>query len=186
MAQIDNVFLTYASDVNPDGAGAQLHRIYGIYCLSRMLGTKYLHTPLHDVYYQGLDSLQNQQKDPAFVDTFNRTFALPSDRTTTASPACVTLPSPPVGALERALRVRYGGRHKQLLPIRLSKFGRLVAAWSKTNSRDHCSARHAACADGSLSPGVRHLQGAFAVQQSPAGRRASDCAPCTPRRADVR
>ena len=134
MSNFDNVFLTYANEINPDGVGAQLHRIYGIYCLSRLLGTKYLHSPLHDVYYQGLDAFQNQEKDPAFVDSFNRTFTLPSDRTTTATPTCVVLPSPPVGRFERALGIRYGGRRKQLSPIRFSKFGRLVANWSKANA----------------------------------------------------
>ena len=39
MPKFDNVFLTYANEITPDGAGAQLHRIYGIYCLSRLLGT---------------------------------------------------------------------------------------------------------------------------------------------------
>lgn len=133
MLRFDNVFLTYANEINPDGAGAQLHRIYGIYCLSRLLGTKYLHSPLNDVYYQGLEAFQNQEKDPAFIDTFNRKFALPSDRTTTAAPSSVLLPSLPLGPFERALGVRYGGRRKQLSPIRFSKFGRLVAKWSKAN-----------------------------------------------------
>ena len=134
MPKFDNVFLTYANEITPDGAGAQLHRIYGIYCLSRLLGTKYLHSPLNDVYYQGLEAFQNQEKDPTFIDTFNRKFALPSDRTTTAAPSSVLLPSLPVGSLERALGLRYGGRRKQLSPIRLSKFGRLVAKWSKANA----------------------------------------------------
>ena len=134
MPKFDNVFLTYANEITPDGAGAQLHRIYGIYCLSRLLGTKYLHSPLNDVYYQGLEAFQNQEKDPTFIDTFNRKFALPSDRTTTAAPSSVLLPSLPVGSLERALGLRYGGRRKQLSPIRLSKFGRLVAQWSKANA----------------------------------------------------
>lgn len=134
MSRFDNVFLTYASEVNPDGVGAQLHRIYGIYCLARQLGTKYLHSPLHDVYYQGLDAFQNESKDPAFVDAFNQRFALPSDRTATANPSCISLNSIPVGRFDRALRIQYGGRRKQLLPLRFSKFGRLVAGWSKTNA----------------------------------------------------
>lgn len=134
MSGFENVFLTYDNRNNPDGVGAQLHRVYGIYCLSRLLGTKYIHTPLHDVYYQGIDAFQNQQKDPQFVDLFNRTFSLPSDQTTTSNPACVSLHSVPVGRFDRALKLRYGGRSKHLLPIRFSKFGRLVAEWSKRNT----------------------------------------------------
>jgi hypothetical protein len=133
MAQFDNVFLTYASDINPDGAGAQLHRMYGIYSLSRMLGTRYLHSPLHDVYYQGLGSFQSQEKDPAYVERFNRTFAFPSDEPRTGAPTLITLPSVPVGGVERALGVRFGGRRTQLSPIRFSKFGRLIATLSAAN-----------------------------------------------------
>jgi hypothetical protein len=134
MSNFDNVFLTYDNKNNPDGVGAQLHRMYGIYCLSRLLGTKYIHSPLYDVYYQGLDAFQNQEKDPAFVDSFNRRFMLPSDRTTTPDPSYVTLGALPVGRLDRALRIEYGGRRKHLLPIRFSEFGRMVANWSKTNT----------------------------------------------------
>jgi len=162
MSNFDNVFLTYANEVNPDGAGAQLHRIYGIYCLARLFGTKYLHSPLHDVYYQGLDAFQNQSKDPTFVDAFNQRFTLPSDPTTTATPSYVSLDSIPVGRFDRALRIQYGGRRKHLLPMRFSKFGRLVAGWSKTNAEtvvriaaphavmDRCANGYAICK--SLSP----------------------------------
>jgi hypothetical protein len=134
MAGFDNVFLTYDNKINPDGAGAQLHRIYGIYCLSRLLGTKYIHSPLYDVYYQGMGSFQADEKDPAFVDSFNETFTLPSDRTVTPDPKYVSLESIPVGRLDRSLRFEFAGRRKHLLPIRLSKFGRMVADWSKSNA----------------------------------------------------
>jgi hypothetical protein len=40
----------------------------------------------------------------------------------------------PLGRVERALGLQYGGRRKQLSPIRLSKFGRLVADLSKRNT----------------------------------------------------
>jgi hypothetical protein len=134
MSGFHNVYLTYRNDYGCDGVGAQLHRIYGIYCLSHLLGTRYLHTPLHDVHYQGLDAVQNQEKDPSFVAPFNRRFVLPSDRTETAVPTCMVFGHLPIGRFERALGIRYGGRRKQLSPIRLSKFGRLVAQWSKANT----------------------------------------------------
>ncbi|HZO47501.1 MAG TPA: hypothetical protein VFB68_16510 [Xanthobacteraceae bacterium] len=134
MSNFENVFLTYADDIGTDGVGAQLHRIYGIYCLSRLLGTKYLHSPIGRCDYQGMDAFQNQEKDPTFVDSFNRRFTLPSDRPTMPSPSEVTLPVLPNGRVERALGLRYGGRRKQLSPIRLSKFGRIVAGLSKRNA----------------------------------------------------
>jgi hypothetical protein len=134
MANLGNIFLTYANEVNPDGAGAQLHRMYGIYCLSRLLGTRYLHSGLRDVYYQGLDAFQSQEKDPTFVDSLNRIFTLPSEKPSIESPSCIFVPSIPVGPVERALGVRYAGRRKQLLPIRFSRFGRLMAKLSKTNA----------------------------------------------------
>jgi hypothetical protein len=134
MVSFDNVFLTYDNRNNPDGVGSQLHRVYGIYCLSRLLGTKYIHSPLHDVSYQGMDSFQNQEKDLAFVESFNRKFTLPSDQARTPSPTVVSLQSIPVGRLDRALGLRYGGRRKHLLPIRFSTFGRMVARWSRVNA----------------------------------------------------
>jgi hypothetical protein len=134
MSNFENVFLTYANEVGTDGVGAQLHRIYGIYCLSRLLGTRYLHSPLGGCDYQGLDAFQNQQKDPTFVDSFNRRFTLPSERPTTSSPSEVTLSVLPNGRVERALGLRYGGRRKQLSPLRFSKFGRLVGDLSKRNT----------------------------------------------------
>jgi hypothetical protein len=134
MSNFDNVFLTYANEIGTDGVGAQLQRIYGIYCLSRLLGTKYLHSPLARVDYQGIDAFENQQRDPTFVDTFNRRFTIPSDHSTTPSPSEVTLSMLPIGRIERALGLRYGGRRKQLSPIRLSKFGRVVAEFSKRNA----------------------------------------------------
>jgi hypothetical protein len=134
MVSFDNVFLTYDNKNNPDGVGSQLHRVYGIYCLSRLLGAKYIHSPLHEVSYQGMDAFQNQEKDPTFVETFNRVFTLPSDHTTTPNPAIISMQSIPVGRLDRAFGLRYSGRRKHLLPIRLSKFGRMVANWSRVNA----------------------------------------------------
>ncbi|MCX6957081.1 MAG: hypothetical protein NT164_00835 [Verrucomicrobiae bacterium] len=47
--RLPNVALTYANDVIMDGAGAQLHRIYTIYALSRHLGVSYFHSPLFEL-----------------------------------------------------------------------------------------------------------------------------------------
>ncbi|RYE43598.1 MAG: hypothetical protein EOP24_27625 [Hyphomicrobiales bacterium] len=37
-----------------DGAGAQLHRVLGIFALSRAIGASYLHTPVENVLYRGV------------------------------------------------------------------------------------------------------------------------------------
>ena len=177
MPKFDNVFLTYANEITPDGAGAQLHRIYGIYCLSRLLGTKYLHSPLNDVYYQGLEAFQNQEKDPTFIDTFNRKFALPSDRTTTAAPilrlaAVAAARSIRTGAWRSIWRAAEAAFADPVLEIRPP--GRPVVESQRRNRRSH---RRSARADGSLCAGLRGLQIALPVQAAGGGteRSASRC-----------
>ena len=66
-----------------DGVGAQLHRIYGIYAISRLLGVPYLHSPLARVGYQGLSALQANLADPALIIKFNNLFHITSDVLTT-------------------------------------------------------------------------------------------------------
>jgi hypothetical protein len=62
-----------------DGVGAQLQRIYGIYAISRLLGTAYLHSPLSRVDYQGLAALERNAADPGFHHAFNDVFHIESD-----------------------------------------------------------------------------------------------------------
>ena len=71
--------LTYDSMRFTDGVGAQLHRIYGIYSISRLLGVPYLHSPLHRVDYQGLSALERNLADPRFQHAFNDLFQIKSD-----------------------------------------------------------------------------------------------------------
>jgi len=71
--------LTYDNTALTDGVGAQLHRIYGIYAVSRLLGVSYLHSPLLDVGYQGLSALQANAADPDFHRSFNELLDIPSD-----------------------------------------------------------------------------------------------------------
>lgn len=71
--------ITYANDSMLDGAGAQLHRIYGIYAASRYLQVPYVHSPLKKIGYHGLRALEN---NAGFRDTearYNQVFALDSD-----------------------------------------------------------------------------------------------------------
>lgn len=71
--------LTYSNTAFTDGVGAQLHRIYGIYAISRLLGVPYLHSPITRVGYQGLAALEANAADPAFHDEFNELFQIRSD-----------------------------------------------------------------------------------------------------------
>ena len=71
--------LTYSNTALTDGVGAQLHRIYGIYAISRLLGVPYLHSPLARVGYQGLAALEANAADPAFHHEFNDLFHIRSD-----------------------------------------------------------------------------------------------------------
>ena len=74
-----NAALTYANDVQMDGAGAQLQRIYGIYALSRALKVPYVHSPLKEVGYQGLAALESNSASQDIQDRYNRIFSIPSD-----------------------------------------------------------------------------------------------------------
>jgi hypothetical protein len=74
------VALTYDSERYTDGAGPQLHRIYGIYSVARLLGVPYLHTPLSRVDYQGMIALQDNANAPQFHHPFNDLFHIESDQ----------------------------------------------------------------------------------------------------------
>ena len=73
------VAVTYDPTRATDGVGSQLHRIYGLYALSRALGVKYVHTPLSRVDYQGFLPLLTGRTDPDFVARYNAFFRLSSD-----------------------------------------------------------------------------------------------------------
>lgn len=73
------VAVTYDNQTTTDGVGSQLFRIYGLYALSRALHTKYVHTPLARVDYQGFLPLLTGRTDPGFVARYNTFFSLPTD-----------------------------------------------------------------------------------------------------------
>lgn len=77
--RIDNLALSYDNNTIVDGAGSQLHRIYFIYGLSRLLGVSYIHSPLADIPYQGLLSLEKNACNPNLVSRYNELFTIPSD-----------------------------------------------------------------------------------------------------------
>ena len=72
--------VTYANDRFTDGAGAQLHRIYGVYAIARLLKVAYIHSPLTRLDYQGLVALENQSSSQAAVVPYNEVFRIPDDR----------------------------------------------------------------------------------------------------------
>ena len=63
-----------------DGFGAQLQRVLAVYCICQEYGYDYVHTPLADIEYQGLQSLLEQKNSKAFVADCNHMLAwfLPS------------------------------------------------------------------------------------------------------------
>jgi hypothetical protein len=88
-----HLVLTYDNAARTDGVGSQLHRIYGIYAISRLLGTSYLHSPLTGVDYQGLAALEENAADPGFHDEFNDLFQIESDAVPAEDFHTICLPS---------------------------------------------------------------------------------------------
>ena len=91
---VSTLVLTYDNTAIPDGVGAQLQRIYGIYAISRLLGVSYLHSPLADVGYPGLSALELNTAYPDYHHAFNDLFSLPSDVALSASAERPTLTLP--------------------------------------------------------------------------------------------
>jgi len=56
------VFLTYDNLHNTDGLGAQFQRILSVYCIARLFGTSYLHSPIVDFDEQMFKKLDSQAK----------------------------------------------------------------------------------------------------------------------------
>ena len=75
----NTIALTYANDKEMDGAGAQLQRIYGIYAVSRFLGTLYIHTPVEKIGYHGLEALEKNAPTDGFESRFNQLLKMVSD-----------------------------------------------------------------------------------------------------------
>src|ERR1700676_166842 len=85
--------LTYDNRKIPDGAGAQLQRIYGTYAISRLLGASYLHTPIGHVNNQGFAALERNMIDPDYHRPFNDLFQIKSDVTPTGDFHKIELPN---------------------------------------------------------------------------------------------
>lgn len=54
-----------------DGFGAQLQRVIATYCICKEYGFDYVHTPLANIEYQGLQSLLEQKNSADFVRACN-------------------------------------------------------------------------------------------------------------------
>ena len=108
-----HLVLTY-DNTRTDGVGAQLHRIYGIYAISRLLGASYLHSPLAGVGYQGLAALEEDASDPGFHHEFNELFEIKSDAPLAEDFHTVFLPSISIAVFQQLAAMfhthRTGGR----------------------------------------------------------------------------
>ncbi|MBX9578100.1 MAG: hypothetical protein K2W97_06460 [Chthoniobacterales bacterium] len=77
--RLKNIALTYAPELLMDGSGSQLHRIYGVYALSRAYNIPYVHSPLEEIGYQGVRALEENENNLELVARYNKVFHINSD-----------------------------------------------------------------------------------------------------------
>lgn len=71
------LYLTYNNSSFTDGAGAQLQRILGIYALCKLLGCRYVHSPLSEIGYQGLSVLESGEEISNLCYLYNSFYKFP-------------------------------------------------------------------------------------------------------------
>lgn len=76
--RVGKVFLTYESEEVPDGAGAQLQRIAGLYGLAKHIRIGYLHTGLADISWNPGDGINSKSERLQALTELNDAFALQS------------------------------------------------------------------------------------------------------------
>jgi hypothetical protein len=72
------VYLSYDSESNEDGTGAQLARILGLYGVSQEYGLGYIHSPISNLLSHPLDPFQNDVQKAKYLERLNQLFALKS------------------------------------------------------------------------------------------------------------
>jgi hypothetical protein len=73
-----NLILSNDTSNPKDGSGAQIHRILGIYALSRQIGSRYLHEPLIGVAVHPLDPFQTPDHYIEYLSELNSAFEIDS------------------------------------------------------------------------------------------------------------
>jgi hypothetical protein len=73
--------LEYDVHAMTDGAGAQMQRVLAMYQLSYSLGLGFLHQPLKEIGYQGLQALESNKSDLTLHRRWVEAFPLPSHHT---------------------------------------------------------------------------------------------------------
>jgi hypothetical protein len=73
------ISLTYNSDENDDGTGAQIQRILGIYAVCKEYGLGYVHRPIKNLLVFPLDSLDTPNEIEKYLQRVNDYFNLPSN-----------------------------------------------------------------------------------------------------------
>lgn len=73
-----SITLTYDTEANDDGTGAQVQRILGIYAICKKYGFNYLHTPIKNLVTHPLDSFQNSDELEEYLSRVNDYFRLPT------------------------------------------------------------------------------------------------------------
>lgn len=94
-----------------DGLGAQLQRIYSLYAVARSRGLAYVHSPVRQLLYQGLQAMVDRRLDDQLCARANAVFPMTSDPVDLARCVRVHISVPPQDALDRyAQAARDSGR----------------------------------------------------------------------------
>jgi hypothetical protein len=66
------VYITYNNEAHPDGAGSQIQRIILLYLAAKKFNLGYIHTPIKNCTYQGLQCLINNENDNEIIHEYNK------------------------------------------------------------------------------------------------------------------
>ena len=74
--------ITYANDLNTDGAGAQIQRIIGVIAMAEALNAKYVHSPIIKLDYHGWDLYLKNEFDKELPQKWENFLGFPHVETT--------------------------------------------------------------------------------------------------------
>lgn len=76
--RIEILTLAYHNTAHTDGLGSQLQRLFGAYCVSRLVSTAFLNLGLFRIDYQGLGAIERNEADNRLVSEVNGSIFIPS------------------------------------------------------------------------------------------------------------
>jgi hypothetical protein len=110
------VSVTYANDINTDGAGAQIQRILGVIALAEALNVKYIHSPIIKLDYHGWDLYLNNSYDADLPKKWETFLGFPNVETNKAEKIQVWNNVYPKHLFDISRWIHEGGQAKILLP----------------------------------------------------------------------